>query len=138
MVEMLKPYGTIFITSERPLEPQFEQYRIRINPLDMHHVMAFASLLISDSQSMSVEAAMIGLPNLRFSDFSGRISVLEELEKVYHLTIGIKTSDPQRLIREARDLLLSADSKKEYQKRRNFSVTDTRQRKSSRLLSGRK
>jgi len=100
--------------------------------------MAFASLLISDSQSMSVEAAMIGLPNLRLSDFSGRISVLEELEKVYHLTIGIKTSDPQRLIREARHLLLSADSKKEYQKRRNFSVTDTRQRKSSRLLSGRK
>ena len=87
---------------------------------------------------MSVEAAMIGLPNLRFSDFSGRISVLEELEKVYHLTIGIKTYDPQRLIREARHLLLSTDLKNEYQKRRNFSVTDTRQRKSSRLLSGRK
>jgi len=100
--------------------------------------MAFASLLISDSQSLSVEAAMIGLPNLRFSDFSGRISVLEELEKVYHLTIGIKTSDPQRLIREARHLLLSTDLKNEYKKRRNFSVTDTRQRKSSRLLSGRK
>ena len=39
LIDILAPHGTIYITSERPLEPQFEQYRIRINPLDMHHVM---------------------------------------------------------------------------------------------------
>jgi len=114
----------VFISSETDVDEKLRKYQLNIEYADIHHVMAFASLLISDSQSMSVEAAMIGLPNLRFSDFSGRISVLEELEKVYHLTIGIKTSDPQRLIREARDLLLSADSKKEYQKRRNMMLED--------------
>ena len=40
----LLPHERIYITSERPLEPQFEQYRIKINPLDMHHVMAFAQM----------------------------------------------------------------------------------------------
>ena len=49
LVKILEPFGTIYITSERPLEPQFEKYRIKINPLDMHHVMAFASLYIGDS-----------------------------------------------------------------------------------------
>ena len=65
---------------ERPLEPQFEQYRIRINPLDMHHVMAFASLYIGDSQTMAAEAGVVGTPFVRLNDFVGRLSYLHELE----------------------------------------------------------
>lgn len=80
MITMLKPHGRIYITSERPLEPQFEQYRIRINPLDMHHVMAFASLYIGDSQTMAAEAGVVGTPFVRLNDFVGRLSYLHELE----------------------------------------------------------
>ncbi len=80
MIAMLKPYGRIYITSERPLEPQFEQYRIHINPLDMHHVMAFASLYIGDSQTMAAEAGVVGTPFVRLNDFVGRLSYLHELE----------------------------------------------------------
>ncbi|MBR3408714.1 MAG: hypothetical protein IKG86_07725 [Paludibacteraceae bacterium] len=79
----------IYITSERPLEPQFEQYRIKINPLDMHHVMAFASLYIGDSQTMAAEAGVLGVPFVRFNDFVGRIGYLRELEDVYELGYGI-------------------------------------------------
>ena len=80
MIAMLKPHGRIYITSERPLEPQFEQYRIKINPLDMHHVMAFASLYIGDSQTMAAEAGVVGTPFVRLNDFVGRLSYLHELE----------------------------------------------------------
>lgn len=80
MIDMLKPHGRIYITSERPLEPQFEQYRIKINPLDMHHVMAFASLYIGDSQTMAAEAGVVGTPFVRLNDFVGRLSYLHELE----------------------------------------------------------
>jgi len=80
IIEMLKPHGRIYITSERPLEPQFEQYRIKINPLDMHHVMAFASLYIGDSQTMAAEAGVVGTPFVRLNDFVGRLSYLHELE----------------------------------------------------------
>ena len=80
MIALLKPHGRIYITSERPLEPQFEQYRIRINPLDMHHVMAFASLYIGDSQTMAAEAGVVGTPFVRLNDFVGRLSYLHELE----------------------------------------------------------
>ena len=77
MVNLLKP---IYITSERPLEPQFEPYRIKIRPLDMHHVMAFASLYVGDSQTMAAEAGVLGTPFVRFNDFVGRLSYLHELE----------------------------------------------------------
>ena len=92
LVDILKPHGRIYITSERPLKPQFEQYRIRINPLDMHHVMAFASLYIGDSQTMAAEAGVLGVPFVRFNDFVGRIGYLRELEDVYGLGYGIHAS----------------------------------------------
>ena len=94
LIDILAPHGTIYITSERPLEPQFEKYRIRINPLDMHHVMAFASLYIGDSQTMAAEAGVLGTPFVRFNDFVGRIGYLRELEDTYHLGFGIKASAP--------------------------------------------
>lgn len=92
LVKILEPFGTIYITSERPLEPQFEQYRIHINPLDMHHVMAFASLYIGDSQTMAAEAGVLGVPFVRFNDFVGRIGYLRELEDIYELGYGIHAS----------------------------------------------
>lgn len=92
LIDILKPYGQIYITSERELEPQFEQYRIKINPLDMHHVMAFASLYIGDSQTMAAEAGVLGVPFVRFNDFVGRIGYLRELEDVYHLGYGIRAN----------------------------------------------
>jgi len=107
LVDILKPHGQIYITSERPLEPEFEPYRIHINPLDMHHVMAFASLYIGDSQTMAAEAGVLGTPFVRFNDFVGRIGYLDELEEKqdkqyvdylsldhhYDLGIGIKASE---------------------------------------------
>lgn len=86
VIELLKPHGQIYITSERELESQFEPYRIRINPLDMHHVMAFASLYIGDSQTMAAEAGVVGTPFVRFNDFVGRLSYLHELEAPADLT----------------------------------------------------
>lgn len=89
LINILKPHGRIYITSERTLEPQFEPYRIHINPLDMHHVMAFASLYIGDSQTMAAEAGVLGTPFIRFNDFVGRIGYLRELEDTYQLGYGI-------------------------------------------------
>lgn len=55
----------------------------------MHHVMAFASLYIGDSQTMAAEAGVLGVPFVRFSDFVGRIWYLRELEDKYELGYGI-------------------------------------------------
>lgn len=107
LIEILKPHGQIYITSERLLEPEFEPYRIKINPLDMHHVMAFASLYIGDSQTMAAEAGVLGTPFVRYNDFVGRIGYLDELEDPqtkqyvdylhldhhYNLGVGIRASE---------------------------------------------
>ena len=58
----------------------------------MHHVMAFASLYIGDSQTMAAEAGVLGVPFVRYNDFVGRIGYLRELEDVYELGYGIHAS----------------------------------------------
>lgn len=92
LIELMKPHMDIYITSERPLEPELEPYRIRINPIYMHDVMAFASLYVGDSQTMAAEAGVLGVPFVRFNDFVGRIGYLRELEDDYQLGIGIHAS----------------------------------------------
>lgn len=143
LVEILKPHGQIYITSERPLEPEFEIYRIHINPLDMHHVIAFASLYIGDSQTMAAEAGVLGIPFVRYNDFVGRIGYLDELEEVqekqyvpylnldhhYNLGVGIKASEEgsvERLCHTVESLVaMSAEERaKVYGERRAKMLSD--------------
>jgi len=119
VIDMLSKHGSVFITSERELEPQFEKYRIQISPLDIHHALYFADMYIGDSQTMTAEAAVLGTPAIRFNDFVGELSYLEELEHTYHLTYGIKTNHPEKLLEKAKELLNVPDLKQEWQIKRN-------------------
>jgi len=118
LIHLLVPKGKIYITSERELEPQFEKYRMIINPLDIHHVMAYAQLYIGDSQTMAAEAGVLGTPFVRFNDFVGRISYLSELENIYNLGYGIKTNEVERFFRVIDELLNIPELKTEWKKRR--------------------
>ena len=120
LIDILKPFGRIYITSERQIEPQFEQYRIQINTLDMHHVMAFASLYIGDSQTMAAEAGVMGVPFIRYNDFVGSIGYLNELENNYQLGFGIKASEvgSQNLLYKTVEKLLMMPNRKEIWKER--------------------
>jgi len=99
LIELLEPKGNVFITSERELSMDLELYRLPIHPSAMHHAMAFADLYIGDSQTMAAEAAVLGVPSIRFNDFVGELSYLEELEHKYQLTKGIKTSESDLLLK---------------------------------------
>lgn len=115
---------TVFISSEAYLHESLLTYQLKINQNDIHHLMAFASLLISDSQSMSVESAMLGVPSIRFSDFAGRISVLEELENKYQLTFGVKTKQHEQLILLVNELLSNENLSVLFQQRRTQMLAD--------------
>jgi predicted glycosyltransferase len=97
LVNLLKDRGEVYITSERCLAPELEKYRLAIDPLDIHHFLAFTSLFIGDSQTMCAEASVLGTPSIRYNDFVGELGYLEELENEYGLTKGVKTGETQKL-----------------------------------------
>ena len=105
ILAILTHYGKVFISSEKPLSPKYTTFQLSLNPSEIHQYLANAQILISDSQSMSMEAAMLGIPSIRFSDFAGKISVLEELEHKYQLTFGISSDKPEVLINKLNELI---------------------------------
>ncbi len=125
IIHFLEEKGyNVYITSEYGLSENLKRHKLKIDTVDIHHILNYASMLISDSQSMSVEAAMLGVPSLRFSDFTGRISVLEELEKKYHLTFGISTNSPNKLIEKLEELLRIPNLKNEFKNRQELMLKD--------------
>ena len=125
LLEKIKQYGFhVVISAEKYIKAEFAPYLLNITPNDIHHYLSEASLLISDSQSMSVEAAMLGTPSIRFSDFTGRISVLEELEKRYKLTFGIPTNEFRRVTGLTIEMLSTAGLKEIFRQRRDEMLND--------------
>jgi hypothetical protein len=125
LIDGLKTYGKVFITSERAFHESLEPYRIPIHPSVMHHAMAYADLYIGDSQTMAAEAAVLGIPSIRFNDFVGELSYLEELEKKYGLTKGIKTKEKELLLHTVSEWIESPDLKTNFESRRSKMLEST-------------
>jgi predicted glycosyltransferase len=124
VVSLLQDKGNVYISFEGILYEKLKPFELKINPSAMQDVLSNASLLVSDSQSMTMEAAMLGVPSIRFSDFAGKISVLEELEHVYKLTFGIPTRFPDLLFDKINKLLSIPDLEREFQRRRAKMLQD--------------
>lgn len=125
MIKLSKQHNCkVYVSSEARLDKEYEPYLLQISPSDIHHILAYATLLISDSQSMSVEASMLGTPSIRFSSFAGKISVLEELEHKYQLTYGIDPSSPDKLLKKAKQLLSQDNLKISFEERREAMLED--------------
>lgn len=118
LLDILLPHGRVFITSERELPSRLNSFRLSIDPIDIHHVMAFASLFLGDSQTMAAEAGVLGVPFVRFNDFVGRIGYLRELEDVYHLGFGIKTHEVDKLYDTVKSLVFMDNRREVFQQRR--------------------
>ncbi len=105
IIELLKPQGKIFITSERELESEFEEYRIKIEPHQIHSFLYYATMFIGDSQTMTSEAAILGTTALKCNSFAGKLSVPNELEKKHELCYSYLPEHFNDLLVKAETLL---------------------------------
>ncbi len=124
LIKMLEKHGRVYISSENVLASRFNKYKMPTKTMDIHHLLFFADIYIGDSQSMAVEAAVLGTPSVRYNDFVGKISVLEELEKKYGLTVGVKTSDTMKLFETVNDLIADQQSKNNFRERQKIMLKD--------------
>lgn len=64
LVNQLKSYGRIFISSEGKLPPELEPYRLKLAPHKIHHFLAYTSLYIGEGSTTASECALLGVPNI--------------------------------------------------------------------------
>ena len=86
--------------------------------------MSFSTMFLGDSQTMTSEAAVLGVPSVRCNSFVGRISYLEEEEHKYDLTYGFKPEDFDKLLLKVEDLLNNKNLKSDWQKKRKKLLND--------------
>ncbi len=125
LIEILLPHGKVFITSERTLQADLEPHRLPVHPRLIHHVLAYARLTIGDSQTMTAEAAVLGVHAVRFNDFVGELNYLEELEQKYGLATGLRTDQPEKLLETVKNLVQDQGLTAKMQKRRRDMLSDS-------------
>lgn len=105
LVDLLNAHGRVIITSERAVEPEFELYRLPVPPEEIHSLMAYSSMFVGDSQTMTSEAAILGVPALKCNTFAGRLSVPNMLEDKYGLCYAYLPERFEDMLAQIRHLL---------------------------------
>lgn len=118
LIDELSPHGRIIITSEKNLESELSQYQLSVAPEKMHSILAFATIFIGDSQTMTSESAVLGIPSLRCNTFAGRLSTLNELEEKYGLAYSYQPQDFELMILKLRELIANQNLREEWTRKR--------------------
>lgn len=118
LIRELEEHAQVFISSEASLPKGLSRYHIPVTPEKIHDMLYYAKLFVSDSQTMTTEAAILGTPAIRSNSFVGRNDMhnFTELEKKYGLIYNIRDADVA--IRKAVELLQQEGLPEIWDKRR--------------------
>lgn len=124
IIELLKPFGKIFITTERDIEPEIKQYQMPVAPEKIHSLMYFATMFIGDSQTMISEAALLGTPAIKLNSFAGRLSIPNEIENKYGLCYSFLPEQFEEMKALIATLVIQSDLKTDWSRRRQKMLSE--------------
>jgi uncharacterized protein len=124
MVKELEKYAKVFISPEGRLSPELEKYRLPVGASRIHDVLYYSQLLITDTQTMTTEAAILGTPAVRSNNFAGPkdMGIFVELEKKYDMIYSFPKAE--QAIKKALTLIKQPDLKEEWAIKRQKLLSD--------------
>ena len=123
-IKELEKCSKVYITSEAPLPGNLEKYRIRIKAEDMHRFLSGVTLLVCDSQTMTTEAALMGIPAVRCNSFVGDNDMgnFIQLEQRYNLIFNYR--NPELAMKKAVELIKTPGLKTKWNEKRNLLLKE--------------
>lgn len=118
LVHELERFAKVFISSETGVPDEIKDRVMKIPKSRIHDVIYYAKMLITDTQTMTTEAAILGTPAIRCNNFVGPNDMgnFVELEQKYGLISNY--ADSTAAINKALDLIQKEDLKKEWKKKK--------------------
>lgn len=113
LVELLQRNGRVLVSSEAPLPPDLADLAPTGPVEDIHHVLAYAQMIVGESATMSSEAAVLGVPAV-FIATTGR-GYIDDEEKRYGLVRHFTEDEYDRAVETIEQML--ADSPRETGRR---------------------
>jgi hypothetical protein len=120
LVDLLSAHGKVLISSEGPVPREIEPLLLRGPLEDVHHLLAYAQMIVGESATMASEAAVLGVPAVFIATTSrGYIDDQErryghvrhftedEFEQAMDSIGGLLTSGPREVGSAARARLLA-------------------------------
>ncbi len=119
LVKRLERYVDVFVSYEGSnVPPELREYLLKTNKSKIHSVLYFAKLLVTDTQTMATEAAILGTPTVRCNKFVGEKDMgnFVELEKNFGLLLNVK--NPKKAIELAEEIAQSNKVKQSWMNKR--------------------
>ena len=110
--ELLK-HAKVYISSEKPVPPEFEKFVLTISPERLHHALSYAALYIGEGATTASECAILGTPAIYISTIAP--GTLAQQER-YGLVSCFRNFDG--LIGKVNELFSTPDLRLEFQNRR--------------------
>jgi hypothetical protein len=104
--EHLSGSWDVFVSSERPLPQSLASYRLEGPVTEVHHVLAFADLVIGESATMASEAAVLGTSAVFIGETTR--GYIEDIETRYGLIRRFKPDEFTEAISAAEGFLSSS------------------------------
>ncbi|MFL3015010.1 MAG: DUF354 domain-containing protein, partial [Candidatus Neomarinimicrobiota bacterium] len=114
LINEIKKYSKIFISSESELPQELEKYKLQINPIEIHDILYFSNLFIGEGATMASECAMLGTPSIYVNSLTAGTLEAQERDGLLHIFQSNK-----EMIDKAVDILKNNDSKNEQRERCN-------------------
>lgn len=124
IIDILSGYGRVFITVERAIEDEFKKYQLKIPAEKIHSFMYYAEMLVGDSQTMTSEAAVLGVPALKCNSFAGKLSIPNQLETKYKLCFSYLPADFPKMVKKVKNLAEDPDAKNKWQAKKKAMLKD--------------
>lgn len=123
-IEKFSKYARVFISSEGELPEELKKYQLKIEPQNMHDLMAYASLLWAESFTMPAECSVLGTPSIIMHNT--RSLYLKEQEEKYDLCYNYTESDidQQKAIEKGVEILSQSDLRTSWQEKKNRLLQD--------------
>ena len=119
LVDFLSSQTRLFISSEGEVPEKFSKYLIEIKPEQMHSVLYYASLVISEGATMASEAGVLGTPSIYVNSL---VRCYNEDQEKYGLVFNYRNG--KGVIEKVRELLNTPNLKSERQNRRQKMLAD--------------
>jgi uncharacterized protein len=123
LVKELEKHMRVFITSDAGVPGEIRDRVVRFPKNSIHDALYYARLLVADSGTLTMEAAVLGTPAIRSNSFvDNDAGVMKEFGGKYGLILNI--ADPHEAIDKAIELVLQPGLKQEWKARRDRYLKD--------------
>lgn len=118
LIKGLEKHTQVFISSEGKISKEFKNYILPVPKKRIHDVIYHAKLIVSETGTMTTEAAILGTPAILCHGFAWKMGNFIELEKKYGLVYNYDSSEKEKAIEKAIELVQEGNLKKEWRKKR--------------------